>query len=231
MDNFIYFFRQAVAQEYLKKHKWKVDTAVDDYFNKTGGSLATQKTKGNVDMYEKYKAIGIKEGGDASIDAIQGEGVVSFAKDLGFDVTDIMTMVICWKLRAKAGFMMPRDDLIGALSDLKYVTTNSKILIIMCRLDGFSAIKGKVNSWKSELDNAATYKQFYNFCFEFSLQPPAKTIRTNKLTINAPCSLRSRHTHLEIALGQEVQAHWLVVTICGKELWKGHSQRLVATIL
>lgn len=49
-----------MAKDYLKKHDYKLDTAINDYFNKTGGSLSTTISKEIEKLYEKYKEIGIK---------------------------------------------------------------------------------------------------------------------------------------------------------------------------
>lgn len=108
-------------------------------------------------------AIGIKEGGDPDVDAIQGDGMMALVEDLGLDPMNVLVFVICWKLAVKEQFHISRSEFLNGLMD--------------ARVDGLSQFKAKLPQWEEELDNSAKFKNFHNYVFEYTRAPEAKSIR------------------------------------------------------
>jgi DCN1-like protein 1/2 len=142
---------------------WNVQQALDNYFNNTGGNLSVSTTTKEMDdVFAKYKEIGLKETGDPSIDAIQGDGLVELFNDLAVDPTSISAFVVCYKFNMKAAFVLTRDEWLGTLSD--YSVTS------------FNSLKQKVPQWKNELKNSDDYRSFYIFVFEYSKEHGSRTL-------------------------------------------------------
>jgi DCN1-like protein 1/2 len=146
----------------LKKHNYTLDAAVDDYFNKTGGSLAQTGSSKELDTsFDKYKQIGISEGGDAKKDAIQGDGLMQFFQDIGIDPEQVDALIIVWKLGCEEAYTITREEW-KELADLQ------------CQ--NLQQVKSKVSQWKKELDDPENFKNFYYYVFDYAKEKNARSI-------------------------------------------------------
>jgi len=112
-------------------------------------------------MFEKYKQLEPSDGEDT----IKGEGLIKYQQDLGItDEKDPTMLVIFWKLNAKDSriWEISREAFIGGWS------------LESCH--SLDQMKKKAKSWRDELKQAAKYKSFYFFVFDYLKED--KTILT-----------------------------------------------------
>jgi DCN1-like protein 1/2 len=166
----------------LKKHNWAVDAAVDDYFQNTGGSLAQKGTSKEMDTaFEKYKQIGIQEGGDEKKDAIQGDGLMAFFQDVGVDPEQVDALVFVWKLDCEEQYTISREEW-KELANLK--------------CENLQQVKNKFPQWKNELNDADNFKSFYLFVFDYAREKSARSIPVEMAVPYFKLVLASKYKHL-----------------------------------
>jgi len=104
-------------------------------------------------LFDKYKSL---EPNDD--DLVRGQGLIQYSQDLGItEDKDPMLMIIAWKLNVVHGktWEYTRDEFVGGWA------------INGCH--SIDSMRKKCKEWRDELKNAAKFKQFYNFIFDFSL--------------------------------------------------------------
>lgn len=136
------------------------------------------------DAFEKYKKIGIEEGGDESLDAIQGDGLMSLLNDLSVDPTSITALVFCWKMNMKLAFTLKRDEWSSCLSDHS--------------ITSMSLLKQKAqNAWPAELKNQESFKLFYNFVFDYSKEFGSRSLPVEVASPTWKVVLQGKYKHLD----------------------------------
>lgn len=114
------------------------------------------------ELFELYKGIGIQEGGDADVDAMQGSGLLEFASDLGVDASDIVMLIILWKLGSKTQYQLMRSEFIDGFKKLNLLS--------------ITGIKGHLTQFRAELDKPQNFRNFYGFCFDYIREPDQKSM-------------------------------------------------------
>jgi len=108
-------------------------------------------------LFDKYKSLGInlQESGENE-DVIKGQGTIQYSHDLGVtDDKDCGLLVIAWKLNTRDGkaWEYSRQSFIDGWS-LESVYSVDQM-------------KKKLKTWKDELKQAAKFKSFYFFVFDY----------------------------------------------------------------
>eukprot|EP01027_Heterolobosea_sp_BB2_P010536 GEZU01015453.1.p1 GENE.GEZU01015453.1~~GEZU01015453.1.p1 ORF type:complete len:289 (-),score=93.66 GEZU01015453.1:206-994(-) len=174
-----------IAQEYLDNSRWNLDRAVDDYFNKAGSKgPAVKNTAVLTKLFEKYKKIGIEEGGDEDVDAIQGEGLIQFANDLEVDPEDIVMMVILWKLNSEVQYQVSRSEFVDGFANMG--------------LDTLEKIKARIPQFRNDIKDPAQFKQFYNFVFDYNKAEGQKSMAPDIAVASWRLLLQGRYKHLDL---------------------------------
>jgi len=105
-------------------------------------------------IFDKYRAIYHKESEETD-DLIKGDGLAKYSQDLGIvDDKDPSLLVIAWKLNTVHGkcWELTREEFLGwAIHSCWNLDT----------------MKKKAASWRDEIKNAAKFRQFYNFVFDY----------------------------------------------------------------
>jgi hypothetical protein len=118
------------------------------------------------ELYERYFSASqsLRAGRSGSIrDAITGDGTVQLAQDLGAeDITDATLMIIAWKFASSKTWEFTRDEFIGALG--------------IYRISDLATLKQRIAVWKSDLDDAHIFKDFYCFLFDYLKEDANKTV-------------------------------------------------------
>eukprot|EP01027_Heterolobosea_sp_BB2_P013395 GEZU01019326.1.p1 GENE.GEZU01019326.1~~GEZU01019326.1.p1 ORF type:complete len:387 (-),score=153.93 GEZU01019326.1:222-1382(-) len=113
-------------------------------------------------VFNKHKEIGIEEGGDEDEDAIQGSGLLSFADDLGVQPDDLVMMIILWKLNSKVQYTLYRNEFVGGFTKMG--------------INNMGQIRAKLDSFRREIQHKNSFKQFYNFMYNYIKEPSSKSL-------------------------------------------------------
>jgi len=176
---------EKVATEYLKNTKYNVQEAIDAYYNDGGNKGVSTISNEMKTTFEKYKEIGLREesGGDESLDAIQGDGLLELLNDLAIDPTSISAFVFCWKMNMKVAFTLTRDEWNSGLNDYHCTT--------------FSQLKQKMPQWTAELKNETSFRQFYTFVFDYSKEEGSRSLPVDVAVPTWKVVLLGRYKYLD----------------------------------
>jgi len=87
-------------------------------------------------------------------DTLHGEGMHQFQKDLDIvDDTDPALLLIAWKLRCEIVWEISLEEFYNGFT------------IFGC--SSMDHIKKKIKQWKSELHDPQSFRNFYNFVFDY----------------------------------------------------------------
>ena len=168
----------------MKAAKWNVQTAVDNYYNDGGNQSVANLSNEMTTAFDKYKKVGIDEGGDESLDAIQGDGLMQLLTDLDIDPTSVNALVFCWKMNMKVAFTLSRSEWTDCLSDHS--------------IKSMQQLKQKASKdWPSELSNATSFKQFYLFVFEYSKEVGSRSLPVDVAVPTWQVILQGKYVHLD----------------------------------
>ncbi|KAL9655169.1 hypothetical protein ABK040_008944 [Willaertia magna] len=176
---------EKVATEYLKKSNWELDSAVDDYYNSTGGNLAVSSTSKEMEeSFEKYKNAS-NNVDEETKNNITLDGILELAKDLGTDPeSDPSLLVLFFKLGCKTPYNITPDEWKTGMSELS--------------VNKFDQLKKKLTQVKNDIYNDQyQYKEFYNYVFDYSLEEGAKTLPADLAIGQWKLILKGKFKHLE----------------------------------
>eukprot|EP01123_Difflugia_compressa_P008213 TRINITY_DN2395_c1_g1_i1.p1 TRINITY_DN2395_c1_g1~~TRINITY_DN2395_c1_g1_i1.p1 ORF type:complete len:253 (+),score=27.97 TRINITY_DN2395_c1_g1_i1:54-812(+) len=141
---------EARSLTYLKRFKWDVEAAVNDYFQNPP-PLEKQKydERAIESLFDTYAG----KGG-----TIIGEtGLENFFNDINVDLSDMMSLAISWQLRAKTIGSFSKEEFVNGFKRLNCAT--------------ISDIKNQVKTLKTELQDDKVFKEFYLYVFDFAKGP------------------------------------------------------------
>lgn len=96
----------------------------------------------------------MKEGGDGTVDALQGHSFIALAEDMGFDVEDPVLLAIAWKGKAATPFQITRDEWARAMGAIG--------------VDSRDKLKAAIPKLRAETKaDPRVFKDFYGFVFDF----------------------------------------------------------------
>jgi len=140
-----------LATEFLKRHNWSIDSAVDTFF--TEGHSYPSKPVATVDskkldaFFRKYKA--------PDEDSIVSEGIEELCKDMGISVLDPVTLAMSYHCRADQMGIFTREEFIGGMQRLG--------------CDDIIKLKNKVDELRAMLSDRTMCKEIYQYTFQFAL--------------------------------------------------------------
>jgi len=87
-------------------------------------------------------------------EVIGPDGIVDFCKAIAVDPEDVVMLVLAWKMDAKQMGYFSKKEWIKGLSDLQ--------------CDSIVKLRSKIDSLRSQLYDATTFKNVYRYSFDFS---------------------------------------------------------------
>eukprot|EP00298_Acanthocystis_sp_HF-20_P008262 c17576_g1_i1.p1 GENE.c17576_g1_i1~~c17576_g1_i1.p1 ORF type:complete len:246 (+),score=72.53 c17576_g1_i1:28-765(+) len=145
---------EKVAMDFLKKTDYNLESALDQFF------ASDQYSAGNVDN-KKLEAL-FAEFKDPNEDKIGVNGMVKLCDKLQVDPSDVIMLIISWKLKATAMCEFTHAEFIQGMTQM--------------RVDSLEGLKAKFPALKAELADEVIFKNFYNFAFMYSRDPGAKSL-------------------------------------------------------
>jgi DCN1-like protein 1/2 len=150
----------------LKGALWNLEPAINAYYSRsrTGAREGSGPNKALHDLYLKYQ--------DDQHGKIMADGIISFCEDLGVSPEDVVMFVICWYMDAKTMGEFSQEEFEGGLEGMQVDTLFSPIV----------SLKMKIPSLREELDDPTTFKQIYEFAFQFSCEGNQKCLQLDVAT-------------------------------------------------
>ncbi|KAK9866866.1 hypothetical protein WJX84_011561 [Apatococcus fuscideae] len=149
----------ATAIHCLQASNWTSELALDIFFSNDFPEVAEEEPavdeRAIARLFKKYK--------DKQQDAILAEGIQQFCDDLGVDPADIVMLVISWHLSAAA---------MGEYSSAEFEQG-------MCsmRCSTIEDLRRHLPNLRSELKDDQTYREVYNYAYDFSREPGQKCVQ------------------------------------------------------
>eukprot|EP01156_Anaeramoeba_ignava_P022551 Anaeramoba_ignava/c20785_g4_i1.p1 GENE.c20785_g4_i1~~c20785_g4_i1.p1 ORF type:complete len:258 (-),score=84.90 c20785_g4_i1:146-919(-) len=150
----------------LKSFRWNVDRAVNDFFENpqkyppSPPPSPPPYNKSSLEkLFRKYK--------QSNANKMDAQGVANFFNDLGVDMTDILTLIIAWKLRSKV---------LGEFSYEEFVDGWGQF-----GCDSISAMKNKLSDLRKEINDKTKFTEFYSFIFDFGKEHPDHKFLKNEI--------------------------------------------------
>ncbi|KAL3847171.1 hypothetical protein ACJMK2_018097 [Sinanodonta woodiana] len=145
------------AIQCLGAHDWKLDVAVDNYFQNpdkynSDGKVSIDKRKIET-LWQKYKDP--HEENKMTVD-----GVMKFLDDLHLSPDSRTVLLIAWRFKAATQCEFTRDEFINGMTDLG--------------CDSVEKLKARCPSLEQEIRDPAKFKDFYQFTFNYAKNPGQK---------------------------------------------------------
>jgi DCN1-like protein 1/2 len=148
---------EKTAVNCLSQHDWKLDVAVDNYFqcperyNKEPKlSLDRRKTE---QLFLKYRD-------PHEEDKITAEGMMRFLEDMALDPESRIVLLMAWKFKAATQCEFTRDEFVTGMTDLG--------------CDSIDKLKSRCSSLENEIRDQSRFKDFYHFTFNYAKNPGQK---------------------------------------------------------
>eukprot|EP01135_Chromosphaera_perkinsii_P011209 Nk52_evm1s2357 gene=Nk52_evmTU1s2357 len=165
-----------IAISVLNSYGWNLETGLDAYFrdpeafqspgrrsssSSTGGRAGSRVDVGKINtIFNQYKEDSGKGGEDKDSDVIGVTGMEQFCIDLEVDPSDLVMLLIAWKMEAETMCAFTREEF-----QRGFVAMNC---------DSLEGMKAKFSDLKSELYSEAKFKKLYQFTFLFGREPGQK---------------------------------------------------------
>lgn len=147
------------AQSTLSKHGYKLDAALDAYFNDAGdvppaAPTGTNRSKLN-QLFDSYK--------DPDTDSILVDGTLRFCQDLGVDPEDVVLLAVAYELKSPAVAEFPREGWLSGWTHL--------------RCDTVPAMQNVLPQLRAKLGSDPQYfATVYSATFEFAKSPGQRSL-------------------------------------------------------
>ncbi|KAK5669856.1 Scaffold-type E3 ligase [Batrachochytrium dendrobatidis] len=189
------------AAKLLKSHSWKLEVAVDDYFQSNGSARKSESHNSSTvnplfisALFDKYK--------DAEEDAILLEGTEALCNDLNIDPTDVVTLVLAYHLKCEN------------MCEFNRRGWQEGWLALQC--DNIESMKAAVQQMRHELDDPKMARAVYIFTFNFAKQSTQKGLGLESALAFWDLLLKDRYTHLNMWKEFLEEAHGKSIT---KDTW------------
>jgi len=157
---------ESVAKDYLKKHSWDLEQAMDAFFSASKKAEPAKKVDtGKLDkLFNKYQGSGDDK------DSIVEEKLFEFFKDMGVDPEGATTLGVAWKLKCKGLGEISRKEFVSGFSEMG--------------ADSADKIKAEIAKIAKLLDDQFTFKEFYRWLFDFVKEEPERKTVDTPVAIN-----------------------------------------------
>lgn len=138
-------------------HDWKLDVAVDNYFQNPDKynteSRATVDRKRLEALWNRYKD-------PHEEDKMTVDGVMKFLEDLNLNPESRTVLLIAWKFKAATQCEFTKDEFVTGMTDLGCDSTDK--------------LKMKCPGLEQEIRESSKFKDFYQFTFNYAKNPGQK---------------------------------------------------------
>lgn len=158
----------SLATRCLEASGWGVEAAIEIYYSNGMHAQAAARSGGSrLDraaihrLFLKYK----EEGGDGEEeDACVGvDGVTQLCSDLGVEPDDVVVLVLSWHFKAVAMCEYSRKEFEEGMAGLA--------------CDSIDKLRAKLPQLRAELQDAAKFKQIYQYAYLFSREKGQKIVQ------------------------------------------------------
>ncbi|KAG8870075.1 Scaffold-type E3 ligase [Tulasnella sp. 331] len=147
--------------KFLKKHNYRVDVAVDQFFSSSNGeSVTSQNSQGSSiekrlnETFDKYKD---------SHDEIRVDGTIKLAQDLQVELEDVVMLALACELGSTSVGEWPKHGWIAGMKSL--------------HCDSVSALKAQIPSLRQKLSTDPDYfRRVYTHTFAFGLEKGQRSL-------------------------------------------------------
>jgi len=141
------------ATEFLKRHSWSLEQAVESFFSEGHSFVPEQATRVDAKkldaFFRTYKA--------PDDDTIKPEGIEKLCADLDVDLLDPVMLALCYQCRAEQPGILTREEFGGGMQRLG--------------CDDAHKLRAKLDDLRKMLLDKAMCKEIYAFTFQFNLDP------------------------------------------------------------
>jgi DCN1-like protein 1/2 len=170
-----------VAQKFLEQNAWKVDHAINSFYNSGGIGEPTQSTEELEKMFKKYQEA---DGDDEEENKMQFGGIIKFCEDLGIDPeSDVLILIIACLIGAKDTYTFTKQEFVDGMEDLGCFTLKQ--------------MKDQIQNWRKKIfESDEKFKDFYKFVFTFSTS--SKTLLPDVACALWKLILSGKYKHLDL---------------------------------
>jgi len=143
----------------LTLHEWKLDIAVDNYFQLP--DRYCREPKQTLDR-RKIEALFNKYKDPHEDDKITAEGMMKFLEDLSLNPESRIVLILAWKFNAATQCVFTREEFINGLTQLQ--------------VDSLEKLKAKCSTLETEIRDSTQLKDFYQFAFNYAKNPGQKCL-------------------------------------------------------
>lgn len=139
---------ERLATQVLTSFSWRLEVALDAFFN----DGVSEPPASNVDrasvstFFEAYKA--------DNADKIDVDGMQRFCEDLAVDPSDVVMLVLAWRLEASAMCEFQRAEFVNGM--------------LRIGADSIASLKEKLPALRRELDDAGSFRSLYAYAWDFA---------------------------------------------------------------
>jgi DCN1-like protein 1/2 len=143
----------------LTAHDWKLDVAVDNYFQFP--DRYNREPKPVLDR-RKIEQLFNRYRDPHEEDKITAEGMMRFLDDLGLNPESRTVLILAWKFGAATQCVFTKDEFVNGLMELG--------------VDSIDRLKMKCSTLEQEIREPIRLKEFYQFAFNYAKNPGQKCL-------------------------------------------------------
>ena len=147
-----------LSVQLLNQTRWSVEQAAELFFEKANEAprIKINKDKVNVwfDTYLEDKA--------EESELFEDEGIEKFCADIGVDTQDVIVLGVSWKMSAETMCIYTRAEFMKGMEQMG--------------TDSIEKLKAYLPALRAELEQPASFKKFYNYCFGFAKERDSKVL-------------------------------------------------------
>ncbi|KAF6028821.1 hypothetical protein EB796_012859 [Bugula neritina] len=147
---------ERVALQCLTSFDWKVDQAIDHYFqhaDRYSQSSSHSSSRSTVDraklehLFSRYKD-------ERDSTKMTANGVMKFLEDMELSPDNLLVLVIAWKFQASKQCEFTKEEFMRGMVE------------IGC--DSIEKLKSKFHALETEISDLSKFRQFYHFTFNYA---------------------------------------------------------------
>ena len=148
---------EATAMAILKEARWDLEVGLETYFTSPMGAVATgADAEALEELYQKYRA------DDDDEEMIGAAGIERFCDDIGIDPMDPVILVVALKMNAQQMGKFTKEEFLTGMRRMGAATTDK--------------LKEKLPLLRAELEDPRSFKDVYEYSFDFSKEPNQKSL-------------------------------------------------------
>eukprot|EP01097_Dermamoeba_algensis_P009052 TRINITY_DN623_c0_g1_i2.p1 TRINITY_DN623_c0_g1~~TRINITY_DN623_c0_g1_i2.p1 ORF type:complete len:257 (+),score=49.45 TRINITY_DN623_c0_g1_i2:44-814(+) len=173
---------EPIAVEFMKKFKWNLEVAADEYFTNPPANSGNPKKEVNLEeveqMFQKYAD-------QQQNDRITGDGMIQFLTDLQVDPEGMMSLVVAWLFSSQSLSVITKGEFVGGCTKMK--------------CDSLGKLQAHLSKIQEQLSsNNQLFKEFYLFTFDYGKEGSQKTIALDAALILWKMLLKGRFRFLDL---------------------------------